>query len=54
MFRIHAEPRMTRFLAAQLGTSHFFNIRRAREDFGYGPTVSTADGMKRLATDLAS
>jgi nucleoside-diphosphate-sugar epimerase len=45
---------MTRFLAAQLGTSHFFNIRRAREDFGYEPTVSTEAGMKRLAADFDS
>ncbi len=54
IFGIRAEPRMTRFLAAQLGTSHFFDIRRAREDFGYQPQVSTAEGMRRLAADLAS
>ena len=29
------EPRMTRFLAAQLGTSHYFDITAARRDFGY-------------------
>jgi nucleoside-diphosphate-sugar epimerase len=52
VFRIRTEPRMTRFLAAQLGTSHFFDIRRAREDFGYQPTVSTAEGMQRLAADF--
>ncbi len=28
--RIHREPPMTRFLAAQLATSHYFDIRRAR------------------------
>ncbi|HEY2895056.1 MAG TPA: NAD-dependent epimerase/dehydratase family protein [Pirellulales bacterium] len=42
------EPRMTRFLAAQLGTSHYFDISRARMDFGYVPLVSMADGMRRL------
>jgi nucleoside-diphosphate-sugar epimerase len=42
------EPRMTRFLAAQLATSHWFDISRAREDFGYQPQVSTAAGMQRL------
>ena len=47
------EPRMTRFLALQLGKSHYFNIDRARRDFGYAPRVSTAEGMARLATDLA-
>ncbi len=48
LFCIHREPRMTRFLAAQLGTSHYFDIRRARDDFGYAPKISTADAMTRL------
>ena len=48
-----SEPRMTRFLAAQLATSHYFDITRAREDFGYSPTISTAEGMRRLALSLA-
>ena len=43
------EPRMTRFLAAQLATSHFFDISAARRDFGYAPPISTAEGMQRLA-----
>ncbi len=46
------EPPMTRFLAAQLGRSHYFDIRRATADLGYRPTVSTADGMARLARAL--
>lgn len=47
-FGIQSEPRMTRFLAAQLATDHYFDITRAREDFAYVPTVSTAEGMRRL------
>jgi nucleoside-diphosphate-sugar epimerase len=42
------EPPMTRFLAAQLATSHWFDITAARRDFGYEPRVSTAEGMRRL------
>jgi nucleoside-diphosphate-sugar epimerase len=42
------EPPMTRFLAAQLGTSHFFDISAARRDLGYVPAVSMAEGMNRL------
>jgi len=42
------EPRMTRFLAAQLATSHYFDISAARRDFGYKPRVSMAEGMRRL------
>ncbi|HXT57175.1 MAG TPA: NAD-dependent epimerase/dehydratase family protein [Pirellulales bacterium] len=47
--RRQSEPRMTRFLASQLGRSHYFNIERARRDFGYKPRISTAEGMRRLA-----
>jgi len=45
---LSAEPPMTRFLAAQLGTSHRFDISAARRDLGYQPRVSTAEGMQRL------
>ena len=50
--RVRREPPMTRFLAAQLGQSHYFDIRRARADFGYDPRVSTAEGMRCLAAEL--
>jgi nucleoside-diphosphate-sugar epimerase len=46
------EPRMTRFLAAQLATSHYFDISAARRDFGYEPRVTMAQGMERLKTWL--
>jgi nucleoside-diphosphate-sugar epimerase len=49
VFRRSGEPRMTRFLAAQLGHSHYFDIRRAREDLGYRAEITTAEGMRRLA-----
>jgi nucleoside-diphosphate-sugar epimerase len=52
IFRRQTEPRMTRFLAAQLGRSHYFNIERARQDFGYQPRISTAEGMERLGRSL--
>jgi 2-alkyl-3-oxoalkanoate reductase len=48
------EPPMTRFLAAQLGTSHYFDISAARRDLGYVPRVSMAEGMKKLAPSLRS
>ncbi len=54
VLRLRGEPRMTRFLAAQLGTDHYFDIRRAREDFGYQARISTAEGMKRLAEELGT
>lgn len=48
VFRLPGEPLMTRFMAAQLGTSHYFDIAAARERLGYQPAVSTAEGMDRL------
>jgi len=52
LLRLRAEPPMVRFLALQLTTSHYFNISRARADFGYEPEVSTTEGMRRLAAAL--
>ncbi len=46
------EPRMTRFLAAQLATSHWFDLSRAKADFGYAPRVSNEEGMRRLGAWL--
>jgi 2-alkyl-3-oxoalkanoate reductase len=46
------EPRMTRFLAAQLATSHYFNITAARQDLGYEPAISMAEGMEELRKAL--
>ena len=48
------EPRMTRFLAAQLAKDHYFNLTRAKKDFSYAPQVSLAEGMKRLGQSFAN
>lgn len=48
LFSLSAEPRMTRFLAAQLAKSHYFDISKAKRDFGYSPRVSIAEGLERL------
>ncbi len=48
LLRVQREPPMTRFLAAQLGRSHWFDISAARRDLGYNPAVSTAQGMRNL------
>ncbi len=49
MLRIGAEPPLTRFLAEQLGTAHWFDPRPARDDLGWVPTVSVDDGLIELA-----
>jgi nucleoside-diphosphate-sugar epimerase len=48
VLRIDSEPRMTRFLADELATSHWFNLTAARRELGYEPRVSIDEGLKRL------
>jgi 2-alkyl-3-oxoalkanoate reductase len=45
---IQSEPRMTRFLAEELATAHWFDISAAKRDLGYSPKVSTEEGLIRL------
>ncbi|NOY42769.1 MAG: NAD-dependent epimerase/dehydratase family protein [Planctomycetes bacterium] len=52
-FGLRSEPPITRFLAAQLATSHWFDISAACQDFGYQPRISTSEGMQRLGNWLA-
>ncbi len=49
LFRLPGEPPMTRFVAAQLSTSHWYDITAVKRDLGYEPAVSVEDGLKRLA-----
>ena len=51
---LNREPRMTRFLAAQLAKSHYFDVSRAKRDFGYSPCITTAEGLERLVAYLTS
>ena len=46
------EPPMTRFVASQLSTSHWYDISAARRDLGYAPKVSVEEGLKRLGARL--
>lgn len=48
------EPPMTRFVARELSTSHWFNISAARRDLGYNPTITVAEGLKHLKSWLAA
>ena len=48
-FRLPGEPPMTRFVAKELATSHWFDISAAKRDFGYQPEVTTEEGLQRLA-----
>jgi nucleoside-diphosphate-sugar epimerase len=46
------EPLMTRFIASQLATAHWYDISAARRDLGYSPEVTVAEGLARLAESL--
>jgi nucleoside-diphosphate-sugar epimerase len=54
LLRIRSEPPMTRFVARQLSTAHWFDISAARRDLGYEPIVSTEEGLQRLAASFAA
>lgn len=43
------EPPLTRFLAEQLSTAHWFDQRRTREVLQWTPRVSMEEGFERLA-----
>ena len=45
---IKTEPQMTRFVANELATTHWFDISAAKRDLGYVPRVSTEEGLELL------
>lgn len=48
LLRLRGEPWMTRFLAEQLATAHWYDISAAARDFGWRPRVSLEQGFARL------
>jgi nucleoside-diphosphate-sugar epimerase len=50
---LKGEPHMTRFVARELSTAHWFNLSAARRDFGYQPVVSFDEGIERLRAWLS-
>lgn len=54
IFNITGEPPMTRFVADELATAHWFDISAAKRDIGYIPKVSTKEGLCRLKNWLQS
>ncbi len=48
LVHINAEPQMTRFVALELATAHWFDIGAAQRDLGYHPRVTMEEGFDRL------
>jgi nucleoside-diphosphate-sugar epimerase len=41
------DPPMTRFVAMNLGTHHYFSHEKAKRDFGFRPEISIDEGLRR-------
>ena len=48
------EPRMTRFAAQQVTTSHWYDMAPARDAFGYEPVITREEAMRNTLADLRS
>ena len=46
---LRGEPPMTRFLAEQLSTTHWYDMAPATRDIGYVPKITIEEGLARLA-----
>jgi nucleoside-diphosphate-sugar epimerase len=52
LFRLSGEPPMTRFVAHELASAHWFDISAARRDFGYSPEITIDQGLALLRRSL--
>ena len=52
MLPLKGEPPMTRFVAKEMATDHWFDISAARRDLGYVPRVTMAAGTAELIEHL--
>ena len=48
LLHLRGEPRMTRFVARELATAHWFDITAARTELGYEPVIPITEGLQRL------
>lgn len=50
--RLSGEPPLTRFVAREMATAHWFDLTAARRDLGYVPIVTVEEGLRRLGVWL--
>ena len=53
-FGLSGEPMMTRFVARQLASSHYYDLSAAIQDFGYKEHTAPAEGMKKTLRYFSS
>lgn len=49
---IKQEPLVTRFIAEEFSSSHWFDISAARKELGYDPEISIEEGFERIKSHL--
>jgi 2-alkyl-3-oxoalkanoate reductase len=49
LLRLSGEPPMTRFVAEQLATPHWYSLAAAARDLGWEPRIGIDEGLQRLA-----
>ena len=52
VLRLSGEPLVTRFVARELATAHWFDLSATKRDLGYEPAISIDEGIHRLAHAL--
>jgi nucleoside-diphosphate-sugar epimerase len=50
--RLSGEPPMTRFVAQQLGGTHYYDTSNATREIGYAPLVTVEEGLRRVEPEL--
>lgn len=54
LLNLKQQPVVTRFIALEMSTAHWFDLSAAKKDLDYKPAVAIDEGMRRLEMSLRS